>query len=126
MNFRALALSLILPVFLTGCGNFTLFPGVHKIVIQQGNMVDEEMVGQLRPGMTKAQVRFVLGTPLVTDTFNDDRWDYYFMMTDQRDMNQNERFTVYFVNDVLDSYEGTIEAPAEESESETTATSEES
>ncbi len=120
MNLRALALSLMLPLFLTGCGNFTLFPGVHKIVIQQGNIVDEEMVGQLRPGMTKAQVRFVLGTPLVTDTFNDDRWDYYYMMTDQEDMTRTERLTVYFVNDVLDSYEGTIAPPEEESQPETT------
>lgn len=120
MNLRALALSLMLPLFLTGCGNFTLFPGVHKIVIQQGNIVDEEMVGQLRPGMTKAQVRFVLGTPLVTDTFNDDRWDYYYMMTDQEDLTRTERLTVYFVNDVLDSYEGTIEPPEAESQPETT------
>lgn len=108
MNLRAFALSLILPLFLTGCGNFTLFPGVHKIVIQQGNIVDEEMVEKLRPGMTKAQVRFVLGTPLVTDTFDDNRWDYYYLLTDQDQLNFTERFTVYFVNDVLDSYEGTI------------------
>ncbi len=108
MNLRAFALSLILPLFLTGCGNFTLFPSVHKIVIQQGNIVDEEMVEKLRPGMTKAQVRFVLGTPLVTDTFDDNRWDYYYLLTDQDQLNFTERFTVYFVNDVLDSYEGTI------------------
>lgn len=66
------------------------------------------MVEKLRPGMTKAQVRFVLGTPLVTDTFDDNRWDYYYLLTDQDQLNFTERFTVYFVNDVLDSYEGTI------------------
>lgn len=118
MNSRALVLSLILPLFLTGCGNFTLFPGVHKIVIQQGNIVDEEMVGKLKPGMSKAQVRFVLGTPLITDTFNDNRWDYYYLATDQRELNITERFSVYFVNDVLDSYEGTIEPPDQDAEPE--------
>lgn len=118
MNFRALVLSLILPLFLTGCGNFTLFPGVHKIVIQQGNIVDEEMVGKLKPGMTRAQVRFVLGTPLITDTFNDNRWDYYYLVTDQRNFNVTERFTVYFENDVLESYEGTIEPPEQDAEPE--------
>ena len=55
-------------------------PGVtpYRMVIQQGNFISDDMVAQLKPGMTKEQVRFVLGTPLVTDIFHADRWDYVF------------------------------------------------
>ena len=55
-------------------------PGVtpYRIEIQQGNYVSQDMVAQLKPGMTKEQVRFVLGTPLVTDIFHADRWDYVY------------------------------------------------
>ncbi|MEO8145937.1 MAG: outer membrane protein assembly factor BamE [Betaproteobacteria bacterium] len=55
-------------------------PGVtpYRMVIQQGNFISQEMVAQLKPGMTKEQVRFILGTPLVTDIFHADRWDYVF------------------------------------------------
>ena len=55
-------------------------PGVtpYRMVIQQGNFISQEMVSQLKPGMTKEQVRFILGTPLVTDIFHADRWDYVY------------------------------------------------
>jgi len=55
-------------------------PGVtpYRMVIQQGNFISQEMVSQLKPGMSKEQVRYVLGTPLVTDIFHADRWDYIF------------------------------------------------
>ncbi len=52
------------------------FPGVYKIDIDQGDVITQEMVDQLRPGMTKRQVRFIMGTPLIKDTFNQHRWDY--------------------------------------------------
>ena len=58
-------------------------PKVYKIDIQQGNEITSEMLMKLKPGMTKAQVRFVLGTPLIQDTFHSERWDYiYNMMVD--------------------------------------------
>ena len=61
----------------TGC-SWLKFPGVHKVDIQQGNIVDQEMIDKLRPGMSMSQVQFVLGTPLVIDTFNQKRWDYFY------------------------------------------------
>ena len=51
---------------------------VYRIEIQQGNYITQEMVAQLKNGMTREQVRYVLGTPLVTDIFHADRWDYVF------------------------------------------------
>ena len=53
-------------------------PGVYKIPIQQGNLITQEMVNELRPGMTKQQVRYLLGTPLLIDTFQEDRWAYLY------------------------------------------------
>jgi outer membrane protein assembly factor BamE len=57
-------------------------PGIkpYRMTIQQGNFISQEMVAQLKPGMTREQVRFVLGTPLVTDIFHADRWDYVYFL----------------------------------------------
>jgi outer membrane protein assembly factor BamE len=51
----------------------------YRMEIQQGNYVTQDMVARLKPGLTRDQVRFVLGTPLVSDIFHDERWDYVFM-----------------------------------------------
>ena len=58
----------------------TSLPKVHKIDIQQGNEISSEMLMNLKPGMTKPQARFVLGTPLIQDTFHQERWDYVYEM----------------------------------------------
>ena len=72
----------LLGAALAGCKSVEVpkVPGVtpYRMVIQQGNFISDDMVAQLKPGMTKEQVRFVLGTPLVTDIFHADRWDYVF------------------------------------------------
>jgi outer membrane protein assembly factor BamE len=52
----------------------------YKIDIQQGNVLTQEMVGQLRPGLSKDQVRFILGTPVLTDIFHANRWDYVYRL----------------------------------------------
>jgi len=114
MKLRALALCLTASSLLVGCGNFTLFPGVHKIHIQQGNYIRQDMIDKLEPGMTRSQVRFVLGTPLVADTFNQDRWDYYYSMDDQEGNVRNTRFSVFFEDDVLTSFEGNLAPEPEE------------
>ena len=61
--------------FLFGCGSIN-FQSVHKIGIQQGNILDEKMIDQLFIGMTKNQVKYILGTPVINDTFTSNRWDY--------------------------------------------------
>jgi outer membrane protein assembly factor BamE len=74
--------ALLLAALLPACKSIDVpkLPGVtpYRMVIQQGNFISQEMVAQLKPGMTKEQVRFVLGTPLVTDIFHADRWDYVY------------------------------------------------
>ncbi len=79
----------------TGC-SWLKFPGVHKVDIQQGNIVDQEMIDKLRPGMSMSQVQFVLGTPLVVDTFNQKRWDYFYSRVTSAGIKTEERVTIYF------------------------------
>ena len=78
-----------------GC-SWLKFPGVHKVDVQQGNIVDQEMIDKLRPGMSMAQVQFVLGTPLVIDTFNQKRWEYFYSRISSAGIKTEERVTIYF------------------------------
>ena len=72
---KKLLLILLSLAFLFGCESIN-FPSVHKIGIQQGNILDQKMIDQLFIGMTKNQVKYVLGTPIINDTFTGNRWDY--------------------------------------------------
>lgn len=83
------------------------FPGVHKLNIQQGHIITQEMVDQLKVGMSKRQVRFVLGSSLLPDPFNDNRWDYHYSL--KRGSNgeaSKHLFSVYFEGDKLSKMEG--------------------
>ena len=77
------------------------FPGVYKISIPQGNIITQEMVDQLRPGMTKRQVIFVMGTPLVRDPYHQDRWDYVYNFQPGGGERGQERLSVLFQDDQL-------------------------
>lgn len=72
-----------------------------KIDIRQGNYVSQDMVAQLKPGQTKDQVRFILGTPLVVDTFHSDRWDYVYRFQPGRGTVEQRRLIVYFQDNRL-------------------------
>ncbi len=102
---RAL-LALVVVFSVSACSSFR-FPGVYKVGIQQGHIITEEMASQLKPGMSKRQVRFVLGNSLVPNTFNDDRWDYPYSVRrgSQGEITQY-RYTVFFENDKLVKTEG--------------------
>ncbi|MDC3261623.1 outer membrane protein assembly factor BamE [bacterium] len=93
---RLAVISVILLSLLSSGCSWLKFPGVHKVDVQQGNIVDQEMIDKLRPGMTKSQVQFVLGTALVKDTFNQKRWDYFYSRVDSRGTRTEERVTIYF------------------------------
>ena len=85
-------------ITLSGCG---FIPGVYKIDVQQGNVVTQDMVDQLRPGMTQRQVRFIMGTPLLQDTFHPDRWDYLYSMKSGRQDRVQERISLNFDDNKL-------------------------
>lgn len=103
---------LLLPLLLSACANpfsrerLDSYSITYKINIQQGVVVTQEMVEQLKPGMTREQVRFVLGTPILTDPFHADRWDYPFRFQPGRGKIEERRFTVFFDGDKLARYNG--------------------
>ncbi|MDB5776485.1 MAG: smpA / OmlA family protein [Herbaspirillum sp.] len=85
---------------------FLSFLSPYKIDIQQGNFVSAEMLAQLKEGMTRSQVRFVLGTPQLTDIFHSDRWDYDFRLHKGNGQMIASRVTVFFNGDSLTRWEG--------------------
>ncbi len=119
-RFRALlAIPLAATSLLAGCAGeekpdeyqrsaLERLPFVYKMTVQQGNILTEEMVDQLKPGMTKRQVRYLLGTPLLTDFFHTDRWDYtYTIRRGHQDM-QIKTLTLHFEEDALVRIEGDL------------------
>jgi outer membrane protein assembly factor BamE len=99
-------------LLLVSCGSARLpMPDItpYRIEIQQGNFVSQEMVSQLKPGMSKDQVRFVMGTPLITDSFHADRWDYVFrrQKVNSRELEQR-KLAVFFEDGKLKHIEGDV------------------
>ncbi len=83
----------------------------YQVEVQQGNVVTREMIDKLKPGMSKSQVRFVLGTPLIVDAFHADRWDYVYLYKKTRDApGQTQRLTVIFEGDAMKRIEGDVAA----------------
>jgi outer membrane protein assembly factor BamE len=90
-----------------GCSRLS-FPLVYRINVQQGNILDQKKLDQLKIGMTKRQVQFLLGSPLLVDTFNSERWDYLYSVRRGDKVLGEKRFTVFFANDALARYEGDV------------------
>lgn len=85
---------------------------VYRLAIQQGNIANAEDVDQVTVGMTPSQVRFLLGTPLVDDPFNNDRWDYIYYVRIGRQEPTTQRFlTVYFEDEKVARIERRDDAP---------------
>jgi outer membrane protein assembly factor BamE len=78
----------------------------YKVQVVQGNFVSREQVELLKPGMSRQQVRELLGTPLLTSVFHADRWDYVFTLRRQGTPSQSYRLTTFFKGDVLDRFDG--------------------
>jgi outer membrane protein assembly factor BamE len=114
----------LIPVLLLlgGCSQVPMVPGLtpHKIDIQQGNYITQDMVAKLKPGMTKSQVRFVLGTPLVADPFHTDRWDYVYVLSKKGRQVEHRRIVAVFKGDSLVRIEGDV-VPAKDASAEKTA-----
>ena len=94
-------------------------PRVHKVDIPQGNVIEQDQINQLRPGMNKQQVRFVMGTPMLDDSFHANRWDYIFRFKPGYGDIDFKQATLYFNNeDKLVSIQGTFR-PGDEAEART-------
>jgi len=116
---RAGAPLVLLASALAGCGglkvteNFFNAVTPYRIEVVQGNVITSEQVALAKPGLTRAQVRDVLGSPLLADPFHADRWDYVFTIRRQGAEPQLRRVIVRFKADVLETIEGAAGLPSE-------------
>lgn len=86
---------------------------VYRMVVQQGNYLDARQVTQVKEGMTRAQVRFLLGTPMLPDAFDQERWDYlYTLQLGRLEKPERQRLTIYFTEDKVSRIEN-VGAPTE-------------
>jgi outer membrane protein assembly factor BamE len=84
-------------------------PLVYRIDVQQGNVIEQDMINKLKPGMDKNQVRYIMGTPLITDPFHSNRWDYVYSMEPGGGERQQRRVTIYFEDEKLAHVDGDIQ-----------------
>lgn len=91
-------------VLLSACSHYK-FPWVYRIDVEQGNVLDEKMISQLQTGMTQRQVTYLLGTPMIRDTFNQNRWDYFYSMRTGKGKYDRRRITLTFNGDLLATIE---------------------
>jgi len=101
-------LVILLAILCASCG--TALPSIkpYKLDVQQGNVVTSKMLLQLRPGMTQSQVRFIMGTPLIQDSFHGKRWDYVYQMRESGKIIEQRRVILDFENDLLKTVRGDV------------------
>ena len=97
-------LILFIAIFIASCS----IPKTYEVVISQGNLVDQEMMDKLEVGMTESQVKFVMGSPLISDTFYPNRWDYFTSVTQGTKTYTEQKITLYFENNKLARWEGNL------------------
>jgi len=99
---------ILLSFLCVSCG--TALPSIkpYKLDVQQGNVVTSKMLLQLRPGMTKSQVRFIMGTPLIQDSFHGNRWDYVYQMREGGKLKEQRQVVMIFENELLKSVRGDV------------------
>ena len=110
MNYNArfapvwFSMRLLAPILaalaLAGCGL------VYTIDVQQGNYVTQDVAAKLKTGMTKAEVRQLLGTPLLVDAFHSNRWDYFFSSVKRGKAENRTRLSIFFENDKVVNFIG--------------------
>lgn len=99
---------ILLALLLAACSSSLPSLKPYRMDVQQGNVINAKMMSQLRPGMTKSQVRFILGTPLIQDSFHKDRWDYFYQMRKAGTVVEQRRVILDFQNDLLKGVRGDV------------------
>lgn len=98
------ALAILMVAGLSGCK----MPRVHKITVQQGNVITQEMVDQLKPGMTRSQVAYIMGEPIFRNTFIENRWDYIYTISVPGYFESDVRLSLFFEDDALSYFTGDL------------------
>ena len=96
-------------LLLLSAGCSSIVPAIYKLNIRQGNYIDQSMVSQLRVGMSKRQVQFLMGTPLINDPFHEQRWDYFYSFRPRGGEETTRRHIIlYFEGETLARIEGEL------------------
>lgn len=107
-----IAFSLFFSGFISGCDRRAdgsrKIPLVYRVDVQQGNVIEQSMINKLEPGMSKAKVRFIMGTPLLVDPFHSNRWDYIYSIEPGDGERAQRHVALFFKNDKLTHLEGDI------------------
>jgi len=101
----------LLAIAVSGCSSVPRIVNEYKIDVQQGNVLTQDMVSQLKPGLTKDQVRFILGTPVLMDMFHANRWDYVYRLQKGNGQVEMRKFSTFFdASDKLIRVAGDVDA----------------
>ncbi|MDD5460499.1 MAG: outer membrane protein assembly factor BamE [Methylococcales bacterium] len=107
MRKSLFSFSLMTSLTLVSCSTvLNNLPGVYTLEIQQGNIIDQAMVDQLRPGMNKRQVLYIMGSPMLDDVFHKNRWDYLYSNQPSGEDRLQKRISIYFENDQISGIQG--------------------
>lgn len=107
MRKSLFSLSLLTSLTLVSCSTILNYiPGVYTLEIQQGNIIDQAMVDQLRPGMNKRQVLYIMGSPMLDDVFQKNRWVYLYSNQPSGEDRVQKQISVFFENDQLSGIQG--------------------
>lgn len=124
MNKPTLLLAAIAGLTLTACTTImNNLPGVYRLDIEQGNMIDQSMIDQLRPNMSKRQVLYIMGSPMLADSFHEKRWDYLYSKQTSGEERVQKRVSLFFEGDNLMAVQGDFRPSAEPVIKESTETS---
>ena len=107
-TIAALAVATALSTILTSCA----LPRVYKVTVQQGNVITQQMVDDLRPGMTREQVAFVMGEPVIKNPFDQDRWDYVYTLRVPGVVQDHMKMSLFFTDGLLSHFVGDL-APSD-------------
>ena len=104
-----LAAAVAVAMIVTSCA----LPRVYKVTVQQGNVITQQMVDSLRPGMTREQVAYVMGEPVIKNPFDQDRWDYVYTLRVPGVVNEHKKMSLFFTDGLLSHFVGDL-APSDQ------------
>jgi outer membrane protein assembly factor BamE len=104
-----LVIGICASLLLSGCSlKRPKLPRVHKLTVQQGNVINQKMIDKLKPGMTRSQVAFIMGEPVVRNAFNNDRWDYVYSIELPGVYSTTQMVSLFFVDEQLAYFTGDL------------------
>ncbi|MGE0623528.1 MAG: outer membrane protein assembly factor BamE [Pseudomonadales bacterium] len=120
----AILTAVFLSLILSGCSlKRPRLPRVHKITVQQGNVITQDMIDKLKPGMSRSQVAFIMGEPVMRNSFDDNRWDYVYSIELPGVFSTTQVVSLYFVDEELAYFTGDLAPKRTQPAAETPAAS---